>query len=167
MKEILISYLNKNDVEQLGEADLIIFNKPYFAIISCIVISIFLIVTQKVAILGIIILPLALLVLWKIPNRISLTFFEKFLVAYPVKQDDGQYQKIYYADVVDWNLRKGTTGGDVLILHLSNDDYVHIETFKAITVIKKLNIIMPEKELNKKTKREMKHTKFKFPWSKK
>ncbi|MEG0076533.1 hypothetical protein [Anaerorhabdus sp.] len=163
MENSLIELIDVERVKDLGTPKKTITSKPYFAIISCLVISILLILTKSLAILGLVILPIALLVLWKIPNKKTIEFFDNFLVIYPQSKET-ECKKIKYDDIIEWIVRQGTQGGDNLILHLTGDEYVQMESFRAVSVVKQFNIIMPEKEANRKKNAEMKTTSFKWPW---
>ncbi|SJZ71347.1 hypothetical protein [Anaerorhabdus furcosa] len=163
MENSLIELMNIEDVKNLGTPVKTITSKPYFAIITCLVISILLILSKSLAILGFIILPISLLVLWKIPNRKTIEFFDTFLIVYP-QGKELQCKKINFNDIIEWIVRQGQQSGDILVLHLTGDEYVQMESFRAVSVVRQFNKIMPDKEANRKKNAEMKNTKFKWPW---
>lgn len=163
MENKVIEKINIQSVNQSIKPNKTIKSKPFFAIYSCIVISILLIVTQKIAILGFIILPIALFVLWKIPNKKQLEFYENFLLIYSPKSED-TCEKIEYKNIIEWVVRQGKQGGDSLIFRLEGDVYKQLESFRAVAIVHELNTIMPEKEAHRKKNNEMKNTAFKWPW---
>lgn len=166
MEKEIVEYFNREEADKYGSPDLEIYSKPIVAIYVSIAAAIVLIVTVKVAILGFIILPLALFLLWKAPNNLQLRFYDKFLLLFPYKEDE-KCKKINYDDVIEWSMRKGTVGGDILLLHLKDEKYEQIDVFRSIKVVRKLNLVMPDKEANAKNNRKMKNSSFKWPWSKK
>lgn len=166
MEKSLIKKIKTEEIEKLGVAMKVINSKPFFAIYSCIAISLVLLFVPGLAILGWIILPLALLVLIKIPNQKVISFYEKEMLIHSRKKGD-QHQVIEYEHIVEWAVRQGKQGGDYLTVHVVGDEYVNVETFNSSTIFKQLNERIPNKESNKKKNQAMGNTKLTWPWGKK
>lgn len=163
MENKSIETIQIQNVNQKEKPKKTIMTKPYFAIYSCITISLLLIISQKIAILGYIILPFALLVLWKVPNKKQLEFYDDYLLIYSEKNKE-MCEKIEYKNIVEWVVRQGQQGGDCLIFRLEGNIYKQVESFRAVSIVRELNAIIPEKEANRKKNSEMKNTAFKWPW---
>ena len=94
MNEELLNQIPVEDVELLGTPKSTLTTKPYVAIYSCLIISVLLFLTD-VWPLGVLMLPLSIFALWKIPNEKRVEFFDDCFVIYLPKRKD-ICQKVTY-----------------------------------------------------------------------
>lgn len=164
MTEELLNQMPIEEVEKLGQPTAQLTTKPYPAIITCLVVSIIMIPTS-LWVLGIIILPISILALWKIPNEKRVEFFNDCFVIYPPKRKD-VCQKVRYDEVVQWKVQQGKTSADEFSIELADKKYITTGCFNSVKLYKTMNSIIPEKEASYIRKQNIKNTPLKWPWKK-
>lgn len=153
-------------VAQLGTPKKEITSKPNVALFVCFIIAIIMLfISSTMRILGIIILALTLFAFFKIPNEKRVGFYENCMIIYVPYQKE-QCQKVEFDEIIEWVVRQGKTGGDQFILRLNGDKYIQTESFNATRIVRYMNRIMPEREANRKQRREIKNTPFNWRWKK-
>ena len=168
MEKEIMQILTQEELASLGEPKVKVTSKPTSTLYICIVLGILMIVTKRFWVLGILVLPVSILALIKIPEERRVYLYETFLVMF---QNIGQeiILKVDYDDIQEWYIKQGSTTGDFLQLRLSNDQLTQVECFNSGKITKYLNDIMPDKEANKKKVDAINPTpiKFQWPWGKK
>jgi len=170
-QENMIVEIKQSETPSLGVPTLTIFSKPTTTLYVCIVLGVLMILSGKLFVLGICVLPLAAIGLWKIPNEKRVEFYENCLVLYQPKEKE-MCEKIDYDSISEWYIKQGINTGDFFQMKLMSNQIVQVECFNSGKIVKHLNKIMPDKEANKKKVDNIKPTpinlsNFKFPWGKK
>lgn len=160
MNNELINQMSVDDIDKLGSPNKVITIKPYTAIVVCTIVSIPMIIS-KLWVLGIFILALALLCLWKIPNEKRVAFYDEFLIIYPPNRKD-VCQKIDYDEVLEWRVAQGKAGADSFMLRLTGDRYVATDCFNTTKIYKEMDKVLPEKEANYIRKKNIENTPLNF-----
>lgn len=163
----LVNAYPMQDIDSLGTPKKEITTKPYVALAICFVLSIvMMLISPIMCVLGVIVLLLTLFAFIKIPNEKRIAFYDTCMVIFPPKQTE-LCQKVDFDEIVEWVVKQGKVGGDQLVLRLNGDKYIQTESFNSIRIVKFLNNVMPEREANRKQRREMKNTPFQWRWKKK
>jgi hypothetical protein len=164
MNEELLNQIPVEDVESLGTPKSTLTTKPYVAIYSCMIISVLLFLTPTWP-LGVLMLPLSIFALWKIPNEKRVEFFDDCFVIYLPKRKD-ICQKVTYEEIVQWKVSQGKTGADEFAIEIADHKYITAPTFNSVKLYKTLNNIIPQKEASYIRKQSVKNTPLKWPWKK-
>ena len=164
MNEELLNQIPVEEVELLGAPKSTLTTKPYAAIYSCMIISILLFATS-IWPLGVLMLPLSVFALWKIPNEKRIEFFEDCFVIYLPKRKD-ICQKVTYEEIVQWKVSQGKTSADEFAIEIADHKYITAPCFNSVKLYKTLNNIIPQKEASYIRKQSVKNTPIRWPWKK-
>ena len=165
MTEEIINKILVQDLPTTLKVEKSVNSKPYVAIYTILITSIILIATQQILVLGLLMFPIALILLWKVPNFKHLDICSDRLIIY-FKEDKTYCQMIMYTDIKEWVLRNEKTTGDQLVISLQDGNFIKTYCFNSSKVVSGLNKNINHLEANVIKKASIKNTPFKWPGKK-
>ena len=168
MEEMRAKLCRIADLPQSGKPVVSINIKPYVSIIVCILVGILMIATQFVWIVGAILIVVALLVLWKTPNYTLLEAYPDYFVVY-TRGDEEFCQMVRWDEVQEWVFRQGKAGMDIIVIRVSEEEFVFINAYSSTKLVHCFNKFVPDKEAHRQQQAKMKNSPFKWPekWGRK
>lgn len=126
----------------------IVKEKPYIAIFACMIAGIIIpIVYRPLWMLSIIMVVPAMIIMIKVPNRLEVVFYDKYVIIY-TRSDNVFCQKVFYDEIEQWVLKQGKASGDLLSLKLLDGKCIYANVFNSMSIVKMFNKIMPDREAN-------------------
>jgi len=168
MEEMRAKLCRIADLPQSGKPVVSINIKPYVSIIVCILVGILMIAAKFVWIVGAVLIVVALLVLWKTPNYILLEAYPDYFVVY-TRGDEELCQMVRWDEVQEWVFRQGKAGMDMLVVRVSEEEFVFINAYSSTKLVHCFNKFVPDKEAHRQQQAKMKNSPFKWPekWGRK
>lgn len=145
--------VNLNDYSEEKEAIHVFMSKPMIAIITMAVVAVVLLFTALWP-LGIFIMIIVAITVFKVPNRKVLAVYNDALMIYD-RKDASIAQFVPFDKIKEWKIQPGKTSGDILFLLLEEDDMAFAELYGSSKLIRILSNLIPEKDSINLRKQEM------------